>query len=159
LLRGDHDEAGRLERWARALEDRADLRDAEAWQPRAPVSVLDETERAELGRVFGRLLAGREREPLAAIARRAEAEKVGYGPGYYVAALEREAEAVRNAPAGDRNNTLARSAWAVGRFVCQGALDGGDVLAALVPASSLPPREAHAVVRGVLRRRCSGVPT
>jgi hypothetical protein len=156
--RGRPEQAAEHERRARRYEDLCDLADAHAWQPAIVYPTLSEVERVTLRHTFDRLLrereAERERERLAVMARRAEAERLGYGPAYFEAALEHEADRVRTAPVGDRNNTLSKAAWALGRFVCAGQLTEGDVLAALVPASSLPSRESHDCVRRTLTRRC-----
>jgi hypothetical protein len=160
-LRGDHDFADLLERRARALEERADVLDAQAWQPKVEVPPLLPGERAELAWLLDRRLAERARDELAEQARRARGvEESPHGPAWVQAALDREAETVAAAPVGMRNEILSRSAWTLARLACDGEVTEGQILDALIPAAracGLPGREAHAVVRAALRRRCGRV--
>lgn len=56
-------------------------------------------------------------------------------PAYVSAAFEKEIGAIRTAPEGTRNDTLNRSAFALGQFVGAGALDEGTVERALREAA------------------------
>ncbi len=74
---------------------------------------------------------------------------VGRGNRYAQTALEAEAEAVRKAPVGTRNDQLNRSAYAVARFVRSGELRFADVVAvflAAAAAAGLPEREARSTL-------------
>jgi Bifunctional DNA primase/polymerase, N-terminal len=59
---------------------------------------------------------------------------VMHGDRYVTAALTNELNAVKAAPQGQRNEQLNRSAFAVGRFVAAGQLDGSHAAAALLEA-------------------------
>jgi hypothetical protein len=50
------------------------------------------------------------------------------------AALQRELDLVRHAPLGSRNSTLNRASFCLGQIVAGGALDAGEVSAALMAA-------------------------
>jgi hypothetical protein len=153
---GDRERADVLEQRARLYEELAELCRAHAWKP-PTIPALTAEERAELGRMFDRLLADPVCDELAERARRANSDEPR-GPRYALAALEREAEIVRAAALGIRNETLSRSAWSLARLVCDGTINDGDVFEALVPAATstgLGAREAHGCIRAALRRRCA----
>lgn len=57
------------------------------------------------------------------------------GIGYANAALSNEVESVRTARPGQRNETLNRAAYALGRFIPSGELDGKNVAEALFNAA------------------------
>jgi hypothetical protein len=73
---------------------------------------------------------------------------------YAVAALRAEADAVRHAPMGSRNNRLNRAAFCLGMLVAGGELDGrlveDELLAAAIDAG-LPEPEARASLVSGLR--------
>jgi CBS domain-containing protein len=158
-LRGDHERAEDLERYARRLEERADLREAMAWQPKIDVAPLTPAERARLREIFAELIEERARWNAAVRARRARTADRPRSPAFYETALRLEADLVRAAPVGNRDNQLAASAWSLAKYYCEGSITEGDILEALIPAAlatGLGSRQAHVTVRGVLRRRCGG---
>jgi hypothetical protein len=80
----------------------------------------------------------------------------GSGSRYALAALEREAAAVRLATAGTRNDTLNRAAFTLARFCLSGDLRPGDVAHALVyagRAAGLSEAEARRTVASALGAR------
>jgi hypothetical protein len=158
LVHAQTERAELLEQRARRYEELAELCRAYAWKPKVADALPTSTaeERAEVGRILGQLIADRGPDELAERARHHDNRK--RGPRYAPAALEREAETVRAAAPGVRNETLSRSAWSLARLVCDGLISGGDVLDALIPAAraaGLSSREAHMCVRAALRRRCA----
>jgi len=73
---------------------------------------------------------------------------------YALAALQREAEAVRNAPKGTRNNRLNDSAFSIGQLVAAGSIDLSEVKSALTSAAEavgLEPDEIRATLESGLR--------
>ncbi len=73
----------------------------------------------------------------------------GYGPK----ALANEANRVRSAPEGSRNDTLNRAAFSLGQLVAGGVLDRGRVEDELMQAAQtagLPEREASTTIRSGL---------
>ena len=71
-----------------------------------------------------------------------------------LAALEREAEAVRRAPVGTRNETLNKAAFALGQIVAGGYLHEDKVMDQLVDAAldaGLEPSEVGSTIRSGLR--------
>lgn len=76
--------------------------------------------------------------------------------GYAAAALRREAEAVRSAAEGSRNDRLNRAAFALARFVRAGELSArevGEELLRAALAAGLPQREAERTILSGLRGR------
>jgi hypothetical protein len=87
-------------------------------------------------------------------AARSAAAPVSSVASYIDAACEGELMAVRNAPAGQRNDTLNRAAFALGQFVGAGALSEEMIaadLSAVADACGLPQREARATIASGLR--------
>jgi hypothetical protein len=75
---------------------------------------------------------------------------------YALAALEAECQAVAHAPAGTRNHTLNKAAFALGRFVATGTLHRDAVEQVLLAAArdaGLSEREALLTIRSGLRGR------
>jgi hypothetical protein len=86
-----------------------------------------------------------QQEPAAAVTRRER---------YVAAALEREAQRVRDAVAGQRNNALNLAAFAPGTLVGGGALDDGTARQALLLSAvevGLAQREAERTISSGLR--------
>lgn len=77
----------------------------------------------------------------------------GSGGGYAVAALNREADAVRSAAEGTRNDTLNRAAFSLGQLVAGGELDEQTVTSVLREAA----RAAGLNEREILRTIGSGL--
>jgi putative DNA primase/helicase len=78
--------------------------------------------------------------------------------GYARAALEREAEAVRTAVPGGRNDQLNRSAFGLARLVRKGALNAREVADVLLAASAnagLPDAEARRTVASAFGARAA----
>ena len=76
------------------------------------------------------------------------------GSGYAAAALSAEAQRVRDAPAGRRNDTLNAAAFSLGTLVGAGELDHDQVRAELLRAAEaigLGDREAESAVNSGLR--------
>ena len=75
--------------------------------------------------------------------------------------MARELEAVAMAPKTQRNNTLNRAAYKLGRFVASGELDARDVGEALVGAAlatGLNEREANRTITSGLRAAVERAP-
>jgi hypothetical protein len=78
------------------------------------------------------------------------------GDRYAAAALAGEAEHVRTATVGTRNDALNRAAFAVARFVATGELRGSDVAAVLTDAAvavGLPEHEARRTIASAFAAR------
>lgn len=145
-------------READQLDDLTDLIAANAWRPTVHLPRLSPAERAKLQIIFDCVTAERRRGEIAKEARRARRAEEPRSARWVDAALEAEADIVRAASVGLRNDTLARSAWSLARFTCDGTLTEGEVLEVLVPASlstGLGLREIHACIRAALRKRCA----
>lgn len=130
-----------------------DLEAARNWQPKRRVPEGSQFITAEM---YDELLAKMNDQPTVGALRRQRCNDGAKGAAYGLAALEDEARAVASAPVGLRNQQLNKSAWSLGRLVLEGTLRADEVEAVLVPAAldaGLPQREAHATVRGALRRR------
>jgi hypothetical protein len=77
-------------------------------------------------------------------------------PRYVAAAIEAECMAVANATEGERNNTLNRAAFALGRFVAEGQADPvavHDALSMAARAAGLSEREIHLTIRSGFKAR------
>jgi hypothetical protein len=68
---------------------------------------------------------------------------------YAAAALDNEAERVRRAPVGTRNNTLYSATRRLGRLAAAGLLDERDVVDALTPAARLAGLGAYEIARTI----------
>lgn len=77
------------------------------------------------------------------------------GTRYVEAAIQREAETVTTAPAGNRNHQLNRSTWALARFVGEGLTTPASIEHAMMEAAAeagIAAREAATTIRSALRR-------
>jgi hypothetical protein len=82
--------------------------------------------------------------------------KFSEGARYVAAAIEAECMAVANAPEGERNETLNRAAFALGRFVAEGKADPlavHDALTAAARHAGLTQREIRLTIRSGFRGR------
>jgi hypothetical protein len=73
---------------------------------------------------------------------------------YAAVALQREADLVRKAPPGTRNDRLNRSAFSLGQLIAQGAIGRAEVEAALTlaaQAAGLEAEETRATIASGLR--------
>lgn len=77
------------------------------------------------------------------------------GAGYASAALHNEVQNVRTAKPGQRNDTLNRAAYSLGRFILSGELDGEKVAQALFDAAmecGLKEHESKVTIASGLRK-------
>jgi hypothetical protein len=86
---------------------------------------------------------------------RVEGQAGGRAAGRYAeAAFDAEVRRVRDAPAGTRNHSLNRAAFALGQLIAAGLLDESSVVLALTDAAAaagLAGREIEATMRSGLR--------
>lgn len=104
--------------------------------------------RLPIAQLPGRLLLAIEWRPPEIV----ERGPVRHADRYIQAALQRAAEVVAAAPAGQRNRTLNSETWALARL----DVGHGDVFAAMLPAAlsaGLDRAEAEATIRSAMRRR------
>jgi hypothetical protein len=150
---GAYDKPRLLERCSRLADlvvEADNLRAAKVYVPLADAEVpdLDVHQEAQVGDILRGLLTAKPKP------RWRPSEPGTRLAAYGAKAISNSLHDVRNAPAGDRNNQLARAAYLFGRCVGADLIDEQTALDDLLGAAcdcGLPEREARACIRSGVR--------